>query len=382
MLRAIRALAILSVLAVPAPASAQAAELEASLESATRQLASSRGSAGAAQAKLEQIRAQRAAHGGGGGAYAVGGDGAGGYARPTYVPAAAYAPAPGARGGGSGRIRVGVLPFENRVPQIPGNFVDGIEAMLISEGLDRTEWVMVDRVVSADVLTEQKFARSGLVQAGTGPGTGRNLGAQVLIKGVVTTLTQGSSGGGFGLGFRGVSLGRGGSKATLGMDVRIIDAATGEVLAAAHKSTKVKSSDFSLGVATGRAPAFTFNNFKNSPMGDAARRLVGEILGMLSAALPRVRIETPTVSAWSGRVAQVNGSRIYVNGGRNSNLQVGQTLKVLRASAAIIDPQTGENLGSEVAAGGTLRVVDVQDRFSICVLQSGSAPRVNDVVSQ
>jgi hypothetical protein len=241
---------------------------------------------------------------------------------------------------------------------------------------------MLDRMLTQDVLTEQKFARSGLVRSGTGPATGRNLGAQVLIKGVVTELTANSSGGGFGFGFRGVSVGRGGSKHTLGMDVRIIDAATGEVLAAAHKTTRVKNSDVSVGVSTSRGPAFSFNDFKNSPMGGAARQLVGQILEMLAAALARVRIDTPTAVVWSGRVAKVQGGRVYVNGGRDQNLEVGAVLKVVREGEAVIDPQTGENLGSDRAQSGTLRIVEVQDRFSVCVVQGGAPPRTNDVVQQ
>lgn len=370
---------VLFFLACVTPAAAQMDQLEATLDSATRQLADTRSSSAAAQAKLDAIRAAR--HGGSGSAYAVG-SGSAGYAPATQY-AAAPVQAPGARGGGAGRIRVGVLPFENRVPQIPSNFVDGIEAMLIEQGLNRTEWVMLDRVIQQDVLTEQKFARSGLVRAGTGPQAGRSLGAQVLIKGVVSELTQGSSGGGFGIGFGGVSVGRGGSKATLGMDIRIVDAASGEVIAAAHKSTRVKSSDLSVGVSGfGRGPSFSFNNFKNSPMGEAARRLVGDILEMLAQNLGKVRIETPTIAAWQGRVAQVKGQRIYVNGGRDAGLAVGQVLKVLRAGEAIIDPQTGENLGADSASAGSLRVFEVQDRFSICTVLSGGQPRVNDVVSQ
>lgn len=363
-----RPLFVVFSLIVASAACAQS--MEDRLDAASRDASGVRASTAEAQRKLEEIRARRAGYGTAPVAVVTGAP------VPPVAPVAA-APQP------AGRIRVGVLPFDNRVPQIPGNFVDGIEAMLIEQGLNRTEWVMLDRVLTPQVLTEQKFARSGLVQRGTGPATGMNLGAQVLIKGVVTELTAGSSGGGFGIGFRGVSVGRGGSKSTLGMDIRIIDAATGEVLAAAHKSTRVKSSDLSVGFAgRGGAPALAFNNFKNSPMGEAARNLVGQILDMLAATLPRVRIATPSVPQWNGRVAKIQGGRVYVNGGQDVGLAPGMQLKVFAESSAVVDPQTGENLGSERQYTTLLSVLDVQPRFAVCTVQSGRLPRVNDAVEK
>ena len=90
---------------------------------------------------------------------------AGAYSAPQYAaPAAQYAAAAPRGVFTGGRVRVGVLPFENQAPQIPGNFVSGLEAMVISEGLHRTEWSLLARLISSDILREQKFARSGLVR--------------------------------------------------------------------------------------------------------------------------------------------------------------------------------------------------------------------------
>jgi curli biogenesis system outer membrane secretion channel CsgG len=390
---------IISCLAAPVRAQGGqtpvgAEELSQRLDAVGTQLAQTRSDSTDLMRRVAEIRARRAAEAGGQPAAAALPPPA--PAAEAYTAPAAPPPAPERRAVAygtraalpprgvmhPGRVRVGVLPFENRIPQIPGNFVDNLEAMVISEGLSHTEWTMLDRVITADVLQEQKFARSGLVRRGTGPGSTRNLGAQVLIKGAVTELTAQSSGGGFGIGFRGFSVGSGGSKATLGMDIRIVDAATGEVLAAGHKSTKIKSSDLAVGIAPRGGPAFSFSNFKNSPAGEAARRLVGQILEMLADAVKRVRIETPHQAAWSGLVAKVQGTTVYVNGGREQDLQPGMTLKVYSQADAVIDPATGENLGAARNLRATLVISDAQDRFSTCNVVSGGSVSVGDIVEQ
>jgi hypothetical protein len=86
--------------------------------------------------------------------------------------------------------------------------------------------------------------------------------------------------------------------------------------------------------------------------------------------------------SWEGRVAMVNGERIYVNAGRLSGLQVGDILKVSEEGEEVFDPETGRFIGK--APGrlkGTLEVVAYFGKDgAIGVIHSGSGFKENDLV--
>jgi len=86
--------------------------------------------------------------------------------------------------------------------------------------------------------------------------------------------------------------------------------------------------------------------------------------------------------AWEGRVAMVNGERVYVNAGRLSGLQVGDILKVTEEGDDVYDPDTGRFIG--MAPGrlkGTIEVVSYFGKDgAIAVIHSGSGFQENDRV--
>ena len=294
----------------------------------------------------------------------------------------AEAPAPVRRSAPQGkRLRVGVLHVENQVPQLPGNVVQSIESILITEATKRPEWAMLERVLTQEVLLEQRFSNSSVARPGTGPKKGRNLGAQLLIKGIVTQFTSESRGNGQGVSFGLFTLAAGGTKHTLGMDIRLIDAASGEVVASESKSIIFGDKSTAVALAGVNTPAFAMNDSKRSSAADAIRKIVNACLDPLVAKSMSVHIDTPAEAPWEGAVAQVAEDGIYIRGGADHDLQVGQRLQVVHSKGAIVDPDTGEVLGAAKSAPvATLEVVDVQEKMSTCRLVSGSHVAVKDRV--
>lgn len=85
---------------------------------------------------------------------------------------------------------------------------------------------------------------------------------------------------------------------------------------------------------------------------------------------------------WEGRVALINGDRIFLNVGRLSGLQVGDVLKVLEDGEEVYDPQTGTLIGKVPGRlKGTLEVVSYfgQDG-AVAVIHSGGGFKENDKV--
>lgn len=85
---------------------------------------------------------------------------------------------------------------------------------------------------------------------------------------------------------------------------------------------------------------------------------------------------------WEGRVAMVNGERIFINAGRLSGLQVGDILKITDEGDDVYDPDSGRFIGT--APGRLKGTVEVVSYFgkdgAIAVIHSGSGFQENDRV--
>lgn len=86
--------------------------------------------------------------------------------------------------------------------------------------------------------------------------------------------------------------------------------------------------------------------------------------------------------SWEGRIAAINGDRIYLNVGRVSGLQVGDLLKVIDEGDDVYDPESGSHIGRVPGRlKGTLEVISYfGNDGAISVIHSGSGFRENDRV--
>lgn len=85
---------------------------------------------------------------------------------------------------------------------------------------------------------------------------------------------------------------------------------------------------------------------------------------------------------WMGRVAKIIGTRIFINAGRSSGINLGDILKVITEGQEIYDPETGAMIGMSVGeVKGTLEVIDFfgQDG-AVCTLHSGGSVTEGDFV--
>lgn len=86
--------------------------------------------------------------------------------------------------------------------------------------------------------------------------------------------------------------------------------------------------------------------------------------------------------SWEGRIAAINGDRIYLNVGKISGLQMGDLLKVLEDGDDVYDPESGSHIGRVPGRlKGTLEVISYfGNDGSIAVIHSGSGFKENDRV--
>ena len=132
---------------------------------------------------------------------------------------------------GAGKPVVAVTEFRNESGAAwwRGGVGWELAGMLTNELAATKDFKVVERNKIEDVLSEQNLAASGRVAPGTGAKIGKLTGAQYLITGTVTAYEEETSSTGGGISFGGVSLGGKSEKAYLAIDLRVINATTGEV---------------------------------------------------------------------------------------------------------------------------------------------------------
>jgi hypothetical protein len=244
--------------------------------------------------------------------------------------------------------------------------------MLTSELFKTGRFIMVERAALADIVKEQELGQTGLVRGGTAAKVGELLGAQLLVTGAVTEFESQSSGGGGGIGYAGFNLRLQMSNAHVGVDIRLVDSSTGQILKSQYASGTAKTTGIGFG-ANVEGVQFGSDAFQKTPLGEATREAIFKAVLFIISEMENL--------PWTGRVVQVKGGDVYLNAGSNVNLRPGLVLAAYAKGEDLIDPATGLSLGSQDTRVGTITLKDIQERFSIGVFSGqGGALRRGDLV--
>ncbi len=65
------------------------------------------------------------------------------------------------------------------------------------------------------------------------------------------------------------------------------------------------------------------------------------------------------------RILNMQGKKVFINRGKDGGLKKGQILKVFKPGVSLIDPDTGENLGSAETMIGRIKVTRINPKFTI-----------------
>lgn len=279
--------------------------------------------------------------------------------------------------------RVMVLPIENLAARRRVS-VNEIEAIVIDVINQTGRFRLVERQVLNSVLGEQDLGESGRVARPSAAKIGKVLGAQYMMKVVITDFeedVEGSKGGGIGGVFKraaaagGVGISK--SESRVGMAFRLIDAETSEVLFTKQIESRIKKSGLKIGGGLIGGRAFggaVYSKYTKTPIGQAV------IAGVNKGVFELVK-QIGSLPA-TGRVIKAAGNKVWINIG-NEVVSSGDVLKVESKGEEMIDPDTGISLGSDDTEIGTIRVSNAQGKFSIAeiVSISGTVNRGDRVIS-
>lgn len=198
----------------------------------------------------------------------------------------------------------------------------------------------------AEIRKEQEFAKSGLTAADAAA-EGQLSNAQSVIKVTVESF----------------NFGRSASKvpnlegkykvsdnASISMSVQILDTTKGTVVGA----FPVKASS-----SSGTSVSNGIGSPSRVILDQALERAAGNLANQLSDTIFPIT------------VIQAKGKRLWGNRGNDSGMKQGETFIVYEPGEDLIDPQTGENLGSAEMEVGVAKVVRVNPKVTILELTKG-----------
>lgn len=152
-------------------------------------------------------------------------------------------------------------------------FGNGMRDMLTTALFNTNRFIVLEREQLDEVMREQDLGASGRVKKGTEAPIGEIYGADLIITASMTEFSAGKKGLEGETEVLGIRLGGGVKKAHIGMDIRIIDAKTSQIVAIA--SARGKASKIGLGGDTliGALPV-SMRGFSQTPMEKAIRNCI------------------------------------------------------------------------------------------------------------
>lgn len=267
-----------------------------------------------------------------------------------------------ARAAEGDKLRVAVVDFDTEAIQSGWHYgwsyanlgraaADNLASALVKTGSYR----VIERQQLDKVLAEQDLGDSKRVDPSTAARMGKVLGVQLIIVGSVTEFTVSDIGGSAPMlgKFKGWS-GIGGKMITgkAALTARLVDTTTAEVLGAFDGKG---SSRFGAGEFGGVDFGQTFNDgMASKVLNEAIQALAKGIAGGAGTMTP-----STTRGGIEGKIAKVDGGKIYLNVGSDSGIKVGDRFEVKRVGEQIKDPDTGEVLGGDETVVGVVEIVKV-----------------------
>jgi curli biogenesis system outer membrane secretion channel CsgG len=265
----------------------------------------------------------------------------------------------------------GTLTTTMQIPP-PADFAMAMTEILTTELAKSGRFIVLERKAMADIAAEHELTAAGKVNPETGAKTGSIIGAQYLVRCAISEYAYSQTGTSSTLKvIKGLNLGASTLRAQVGIDTRVYDSLTSEVVAsttsrgtATSHSADVKYSDAKMDASAA--------GFVTTPLGQASRQALDGAVQFI--------IDKLAAAPWDARVIRADSGQIYLNAGEEAGVQIGQTFNLYRGSEALIDPASGINLGTPDKQIGVVRVKSVAPKYAVAELVSGEAAKRNDIV--
>ncbi|HEY9786966.1 MAG TPA: CsgG/HfaB family protein [Candidatus Obscuribacterales bacterium] len=295
--------------------------------------------------------------------------------------------------------RIAVMPFEYGAVSGSVGAYDlgkGIATLLITRLVNDGTYSVIDRQHLDSILKEQNFSVSDRVDASTACKIGKLLGVDAVVHGTITAFgfeDKRSSAsipsvsipyasipyvGGLGGLFGGMRVSSRKQRARTAIDATVTDTNTGQILAAIHGYGESKKEASSFG-----SYDIDSSDFTTSLAGEATQQAVEDLGSKLIAMANKIPDnQSLALQNVEGRIADVTGTEVIVNVGKQNGVQVGDLLQVERPFKTVKDPATGKVLKEICNTIAIIKVKQVENDNSTGDVIKGGGVAVNDAVKK
>ena len=256
---------------------------------------------------------------------------------------------------------IAVSRFKSKVRRYKGGraMADMLTDALIQTG----QYVVLERQTLWDVLTEQDFAAGPrAAQALKSAQTGKVIPAQLLIMGTISEYTSGSGSSRSGFSVKGFRIGSGSSESHIGLIIRIIDTTSGQVIDSVRVEGKQKSSSLLSGACV--------EGVCGSSSSTASETTAEATQIAIDRAVIQITQRTSNIP-FVGKIISFKDGSIYTNIGERNGAFIGDVFSVYSPGEELIDPDTGENLGTDNTKVGSITLGSVKEKFSVASIETG-----------
>jgi TolB-like protein len=203
---------------------------------------------------------------------------------------------------------------------------------------------VVERSRMKDILAEQEFSESGYVSPETAIKLGKLIGADYFVMGKIEQFDATAENKKIPY----TDTARKVYEGKMTVNVRIVDSRGGKVVAA----NKV-------------AVAHEDNNYNNEVTPD-------DFVETLKDKTVKAMVNGIVDGVFPLKIVKVTGDKVYINRGAGVDFKVGDSLAVFALGEKLVDPDTGEELGSAEDEIGRVEVTGIQKKFSTAKIVSGA----------
>ena len=247
----------------------------------------------------------------------------------------------------------------------------GMQEMMATSLVKTGKFTVLERQDLESIMAEQDLGASGRTGKGSAAAIGKLGKAQILISGAITEFTEKKAGEGAGIGYKGFRIGGSHEKAHVGLNVRIYDTTSGEVLDSIRVVGEANAGGLKVGYSHSDFGG-DLGGFRKTPLGQATQKAIDEAVARIASRLKSI--------PWQGKIIKATPSKVYINAGSKAGVKTGAEFDVYRPGEALVDPDTGMNLGAESEKIGKIKVTAAKEKFSIARITDGSDFKRGDLV--
>jgi len=266
------------------------------------------------------------------------------------------------------KFRVVVGSFENKADHgwyhgpDPGS---GMADMLITALVKTGKFRVYERDALDEILAEKNLSLSDLANAAAQK---LEIG-DIMVKAAITEFGYKESKAGGALSRLGKSASLGSYTGRVGVDLRLIDVGSAEVLWA--DSVDESETSRSIGLSTDRFSFGDQKNFDEHVVGKATRKVINAIVEKLEQQVAK--------RPWQGLLITAD-EFLFIDGGTELGIREGMAFEVKRKTQEVKHPKTGKVLKVLHETVGEVKAVEVEDGVTTVERISGTGFQTGDVV--